>query len=70
MWMWGCDGLGRGDLFSFPDLLVELDLVEDSVICLYLLASWDWSLDKDWSSGTWVECPCDGCFDVLKYHFF
>ena len=67
--------LGKGDLFSFPDLLVELDLREDSVILLLLLSvkalgSCDCSLDKDWSSEPWVECVCDGCFDIWKFDFF
>ena len=70
--MWGCDGLERGDLFCFPDLLVELDLRDNSVILLLLLSvkalgSCDCSLDKDWSSEPWVGCAC---FDVWKFDFF
>ena len=47
-----CDDLGGGDLFSFHDLLIVLDLREDSVILLLLLSvkslgSCDCSLDKD-----------------------
>ena len=75
MLMWGSDDLGRGDLFCYPDLLIELDLREDSVILLLLLSvkvlgSCDCSIDKDWSNGPWVGCVCDGCFDVWKFYFF
>lgn len=72
MWMWGCEGLVRGYLYSFPDLF---DLREESKILLLLLsvkalANHDCSLDKDWSSELRVVFACDCCFDVWKFDFF
>ena len=75
MWMWGWDGVGRGELFLFPDLSAELDLSEDSLILLLFLSvkalgSCDCLLDKHRSSGQWVGCTYDDCFDFWKLDFF